>query len=127
MPTNPYSSYLEAAVLTAEPVELVCMLYRAALDAVSNSRSYLASDQIAERAEAISKAMDILRELTFTLNHDSEPAMARNLTELYDYMQRTLLAANIELSDKKLAEVSGLLANLVQAWETVNSQQPRKS
>jgi flagellar biosynthetic protein FliS len=71
--------------------------------------------------------MDILRELTFTLNHDSEPAMARNLTELYDYMQRTLLAANIEQSDKKLAEVSGLLANLVRAWETVNSQQPRTS
>ena len=34
MPTNPYSNYLEATILSADPIELVRILYRTAIDSV---------------------------------------------------------------------------------------------
>ena len=120
MPSNPYAAHIEASLLTAEPIELVRTLYRGALDAVSEARACLATSDAAGRSAAVSKAVNILRELAFSLNPASEPAMARNLLELYDYMQRRLLAAHLERSEAPLAEVAGLLATLAEAWDQVD-------
>jgi flagellar secretion chaperone FliS len=120
MPSNPYAAHIEASLLTAEPVELVRTLYHGALDAVSEARGCLAASDPAGRSAAVSKAVNILRELAFSLNPASEPAMARNLLELYDYMQRRLLAAHLERSEAPLAEVASLLATLAEAWDQVD-------
>jgi flagellar protein FliS len=120
MPSNPYTAHIEASLLTAEPIELVRTLYRGALDAVSEARACLAASDAAGRSAAVSKAVNILRELAFSLNPASEPAMARNLLELYDYMQRRLLAAHLERSEAPLAEVASLLATLAEAWDRVD-------
>jgi len=117
MPRNPYTNYLDANVLTAEPVELVRILYQGALDSVGDARVHLATGDILARSKAVSKAGDILRELSVSLNHKAEPALARNLAELYDYMQRRLLTAQHEQSDEPLAEVAGLLGTLSEAWD----------
>ncbi len=117
MPGNPYTTYLDATVLTAEPVELVRILYQGALGAVGDARVHLAAGDILARSKAVSKAVDILRELSFSLNHEAEPALARNLAELYDYMQRQLLTAQHKQSDEPLAEVAGLLGTLSEAWD----------
>ncbi len=121
MPSNPYTTYLEASVLTAEPVELVRTLYRGALDAVGDARACLAAADIAGRSAAVSKAVNILRELAFSLDPAHEPGMARNLLELYDYMQRRLLASHLEQSDAPLAEAAGLLATLSGAWDQLDA------
>ncbi|SRR5882724_3267567 len=120
MPSNPYAAHIEASVLTAEPVELVRSLYRGALDAVGDARACAAESDAAGRSAAVSKAVNILRELAFSLDPASEPGMARNLLELYDYMQRRLLAAQLERSEAPLAEVAGLLATLAEAWDQVD-------
>ena len=120
MPSNPYAAHIEASLLTAEPIELVRTLYRGALDAVSEAQACLAASDPAGRSAAVSKAVNILRELAFSLNPTSEPAMARNLLELYDYMQRRLLAAHLERSEAPLAEVASLLATLAEAWDQVD-------
>jgi flagellar secretion chaperone FliS len=120
MPSNPYAAYIEASVLTAEPVELVRTLYRGALDAVGEARACTAASDAAGRSAAVSKAVNILRELAFSLNPASDPGMARNLLELYDYMQRRLLEAHLERSEAPLAEVARLLATLSEAWDQVD-------
>lgn len=120
MPTNPYDTYLEAAVLSADPVELVRILYRTTIDSVRDARGYLAAGDIAARVRAINKAWAALRELSHCLNRDADPVLARRLAELYDFMQRRLLTANFEQTDGPLAEVAGLLANMSEAWEKVD-------
>ena len=72
MPSNPYTAHIEASLLTAEPIELVRTLYRGALDAVSEARACLATSDAAGRSAAVSKAVNILRELAFSLNPASE-------------------------------------------------------
>ena len=119
MPSNPYARYFEASVLTAEPVELIRILHRSAFESLQDARVHLAAGDIAGHSAAISKTMNIVRELSLSVNHESEPVLARRLVELYDYMQRRLLAGQQEQSEKPVSEVMSLLSTLCEAWEKV--------
>jgi|SRR5579871_15225 len=121
MTANPYSNYLEATVLSADPIELIRILYRTAIESVHQARGFLAEGEIAGRVRAVNKAWGALRELSFCLNHDVDPGLSQQLAELYDYMQRRLLTANFEQTEAPLIEVAGLLEKLSEAWEKVEA------
>ena len=114
---NPYQNYLEAEVMSADPVRLVQMLYRGALDAIDDARGYLKAGDIAARSAAVTKAVAILQELIASLNFDAGGELSRNLADLYDYAQKRLLEANVRQTDEPLAEVQRLLAPLLEAWD----------
>jgi flagellar secretion chaperone FliS len=116
MSSNVYDAYLESTVLTADPVELIRILYRAALESVTNARRHLQEGDIAARSRQISKACAILTELSLSVDRSKGGVIGANLVELYDYMQKRLLQANIEQSEPPLAEVSGLLGTMLEAW-----------
>ena len=119
MAATAQDAYLEERILSADPVELVRILYDAAVDAVQAARRHLAAGHIATRSTAISKAVEILAELTASLHPERAPQVSQRLAELYDYMQRRLLAANFEQADAPLAEVLQLLQTLAEAWKAV--------
>jgi len=116
---NAYDTYLEDRILSADPVELVHMLYQAASTAIADARCHLAEGRIKERASAISKACEILLELTTSLDYERGGALGVRLANLYGYMHRRLIEANFRQSDECLAEVARLLTTLEEAWEAV--------
>jgi flagellar secretion chaperone FliS len=118
-----HDAYLESRILSADPLELVRLLYQAATAAVRDARRYLAEGDISARSRSISKACDILTELATSLDHTHCEEMSRRLAQLYDYMQRRLLQANMEQADSPLAETLGLLSTLSEAWDGVHAQQ----
>jgi flagellar secretion chaperone FliS len=122
MPQGIQNAYLESRVTGAEPVELVRLLYQAATGAVRDARHHLAAGDIAARSRAISKAYAIVAELAGSLDRQRGGALAARLAQLYDYMERRLLEANIQQRDGPLAEVLGLLATLGDAWDGVAAQ-----
>lgn len=109
-------AYLESKVLSADPLELVRIMYQAALEAVAQARRCLAENDVFGRSREISKAHGLLTELALSLNHEAGGELSRNLAELYEYMQRRLLEAHIQKSDAALAEVARLLATLLEGW-----------
>lgn len=117
-PASPYNSYLETQILSADPMQLVEILYRAAIDSLESARLHLHACDVASRARSITKAIEILNELAFSLNLESGGEIARNLSELYDYSVRRLLTANSEQIDAPLAEVKILIGTLLDAWQT---------
>ncbi len=119
MTSNAHDAYLESKILTADPVELVRVLYRSALDSVRQARLHLANGDIAARSHAISKSVEALSELNGSLNHEMGGELSRSLASLYDYMQRRLLQANFEQVEAPLNEVMGLLSTLLDAWQHV--------
>lgn len=121
---NAHDSYLEDQVLSADPVELVHLLYQACMNAVGDARRHLAEGRILARARAISKACDILLELTTSLDHDLGGALSDRLAELYGYMHRRLIEANFRQDDAILAEVAGLLETLHEAWDALRRTSP---
>jgi flagellar protein FliS len=112
-------AYLESQIQTADPLELVRLLYRAAGDAIRSARAHMAAGRIGERSRQISKAFAILTHLAETLDHARGGTLSNNLAQLYDYMQRRLLEANQSQKAEPLAEVGNLMATLLQGWDQV--------
>lgn len=118
-----YRNCLETEVLAANPVELVRMLYRAALDSVDRARVCLREGDIAGRGHAIGRCSAILAELALSLDVNRGGSISRSLAELYDYTQRLLSDANIRQVDPPLAEARELLSTLLEGWVNCESQE----
>ena len=111
-----YQTYLDHEVLTANPVRLVELLYRGALDSIASARRHLASGNIRARSKAISQAMEIITELSRSLNRNAGGELSETLAELYAYTETLLIDANSRQADPPLAEAERLLSTLAEAW-----------
>ena len=110
-----YGKYLETEVYSADPLKLVCMLYRGAIEATGAARRHLKDRQIRERSREILRVVEILLELTRAL--DPQYEISRSLRDLYAYMQTRLIEANAKQIDEPLAEVERLLSTLLEGWK----------
>jgi flagellar protein FliS len=124
---NAHDTYLEERILSADPLELVHMLYQAAMTAVADARRHLAERQILNRARCITKACNILVELNTSLDFERGGEFSVRLSHLYGYMYRRLVEANIRQEDELLAEVAGLLHNLLEGWSAVKARLQRET
>jgi flagellar protein FliS len=111
-----YQESLDHEILTADPVRLIQMLYRGAVDSITTARRSLKLGDIRARSRAISKAMAIVTELSLSLNHTMGGDLSKNLAELYAYAEKLLIQANWEQSDAPLAEAECLLSTLLEGW-----------
>lgn len=111
-----HNAYLEGRILSSDPLTLVCILYDAALENVRAARESLQAGDVRSRSDSISKVSEVLGVLIESLNLDEGMELSGNLLRLYLYMQGRLLEANLQQSDRCLAEVEGLLATLSQSW-----------
>ncbi|WP_321473316.1 flagellar export chaperone FliS [uncultured Paludibaculum sp.] len=116
MPIDAQDSYLESRILTADGIQLVQILYQAAIDSVELARECLHRRDIAGRSKAITKAYEIVMELEVSLDLEAGGELSRNLLETYCYLRSRLLAANLEQSEPPLEEVARLLRVILEAW-----------
>jgi flagellar secretion chaperone FliS len=116
-------AYLESRILSANPIELVNVLYQTCSGAVREARHHLQSGEIAARSRSITQASEILLELVASLDQERGGVISQRLAELYDYMLRRLTEANFHQSDAPMAEVLGLLCTLAEAWEGLKAQE----
>ncbi|HLG98434.1 MAG TPA: flagellar export chaperone FliS [Bryobacteraceae bacterium] len=122
MRSKGYQNYFDDEVLNASPVQLVQMLYRGVLDSIASARRHLRLGDIRSRSRSISKAIAILTELAGSLDSKQGGELSRNLAQLYDYVQRLLIQANIEQRDKPLVEAEQLVSKLAQAWDSFTAE-----
>ena len=118
---NSYRSVgVETGVIAASPQKLVVMLYEGAIAAIAAAQQHLRLKDIAAKGKAISQAISIIDGgLKASLDLSVGGALAQNLSELYDYMSRRLLHANLRNDPAALDEVRQLLQQLMSAWETL--------
>lgn len=102
--------------MTASPMELVRILYEAAVQSVDEALAALHSGDILARGQAVNKAIEILAELRMSLRQDIQEQYSNTLGELYGYIQRQLIRAHAEQSESLLREVSRLLNTLLAGW-----------
>jgi flagellar protein FliS len=117
-------AYLETKILSADPVELVSILYEHAAISVQDARQSLAMCDVAGRARAVTKAIAIMGELEGSLNREQGGDIAVNLGRLYPYMRERLTHANITQTDEPLAEVEALLRTLGDGWKEIAGLTP---
>lgn len=124
---NPISAYskvgIGTSVASANPHQLIVLLFEGARQAVVVARASLESGDVAKKGSAITKAIDIiLNGLRASLNLEEGGNLAQNLYALYDYMARRLLHANLHNDKAALNEVLDLLSEIHGAWVAIGNQ-----
>lgn len=112
-------------VAAADPHRLVLMLMDGALDRLAIARGCIERKErgdIARKAQALSQALSIVGELRGSLNMAQGGALAQNLSDLYEYMTRQLLRANVENNVACVNEVTSLLGEIRRAWIAIGSE-----
>ncbi|OZI60332.1 flagellar export chaperone FliS [Bordetella genomosp. 11] len=124
-PDNAYSvrSYadvgLETQVMSASAEKLITLLYTAARAALGQARIHMEQGNGPARAVAINKAIRLVDEgLKQALDLEAGGEVAANLNNLYDYVMRTLVNANLKVDATLLETADALLAQLQEAWQT---------
>ena len=121
---NGYQNYFENEILAADPLKLVQLLYRGALEALECARRHLRSGDIRARSRAITKALAILHELSSSLDHSKGLELSTSLAEMYDYIERLLIDANTRQVEAPLKEAEQLLTTLLEAWQALAPVEP---
>jgi len=119
-----HDQYLEHEVMSSDPVKLVRILYRAAIEAVSSARAHLRAGAIRERSRQVTRALRIVHELLHSLDMETGGDVATSLARLYAYMTRRLIEGNTRQADAPLEEVERLLQTLLEAWTSIATAPP---
>lgn len=111
----------ESGAMSASPHQLITMLFDGAKTAIAMARHHMATQEIAAKGNAISKAINIVENgLKASLDADAGgPAgaeLAGNLAALYDYINERLLYANLRNDLALLDEADRLLESIGSAW-----------
>jgi len=117
---------LETDVSSVHPAQVIVMLYEGALLAIARARQHMIARDIQQKGDAISKAVQIIDEgLKASLELKNGGDLARQLWQLYEYMCRRLLLASLNNDPSGLDEVTNLLADLKDAWSSLEAQAAR--
>lgn len=112
---NPYQSYEQNSVNTAPPGELTLMLYNGVLKFINQAKNAIEENNVEKKNLNLQKAQNIISELMVTLNMDI--AISKELMNLYDYMNRRLIEANIKNDLEILDEVASLITEFRDTWK----------
>jgi len=116
---------IDTAVASADPHQMILMLYDGALEAVRRATAYLQAGQPAEKGQMLGKAIRIVEEgLKASLDRAAGGKLAQQLAALYDYVSLRLLQANLRNDAQALAEVARLLEDLRSAWAQIGKAGP---
>ncbi len=92
------------------------MLVDGALERIALARGRIQHQELTEKNRLLSAAVMIIDELKNSLNLKAGGVIAANLDDLYDYMSRQLISANLQNNVETLDEVTHLLREIRSAW-----------
>lgn len=110
------NQYQVNQVNTASAEQILLMLYDGAIRFTRQAIEGIAENKLDMKRQGISKTIAIVTEFSNTLDHKIGGKIAEDLHELYDFMIRELIAANIGNDVDKLEAVEKLLVDLRQTW-----------
>jgi flagellar protein FliS len=110
---------VHSSIMDASPHRLVQMLMEGAMEKIALAKGNMANNEIANKGENIGKAIAIVGGLQSSLNKNSGGEIAENLSNLYDYMSRRLVVANLRNDENILDEVASLMAEIKMGWDGI--------
>ena len=111
--------YLESRVLSAQPAELVEMLYQIAIQSLKKAIGHLKSGDALARAGEITRAQEAVNELMAALDHSVGASFTQTLASLYAYVQQQILKGHAGPSEDALQRAIGILSTLQEGWSGV--------
>ena len=112
-------AYFQTKVGTTDQGQLLLMLYDGALTFIQQARTKMIANDYAGKGILISKVIDIINELSASLNMDKGGSLAVNLNNLYLLCTARLLRANLKMDMDSLNSVESILSGLRGAYAQI--------
>lgn len=121
---DPLKTYRHTHIKTASQGKLIVMLYDEFLKQLNFAKSELigSAPKLDSVHNAIVKGQDIITELMASLDFEKGGEIANNLFHLYMFFNQRLMEANISKDSKALSEIQHLMAELREAWVTIEGK-----
>ena len=121
-------AYFQTKVSTTDQGQLLLMLYDGALKFLQQARTKMIANDSAGKGILISKVIDIINELSASLNMDKGGSLAVNLNNLYLLCTARLLRANLKMDLESLDSVESILTGLRGAYaQIIETPEARKA
>lgn len=104
--------YKNNSILTASREQILIMLFDGAIRFVRQAKFAIEENRLADKANAIGRAIAIITEFSNSLDHQVGGEIAANLSSLYDFMIRELTAVNARNEIKRVEPVEKILLDL---------------
>ena len=108
-------------VATANNVQLIQMLFDGLIESLAMAKGHIQNRAIEDKSKAIARAGRIVVGLQGALDFERGGELAQNLHELYAYVTRRLFHVNAHNDLEALDEVTTLMKDIAQAWQTLPS------
>ncbi len=114
---NAYAQYQNNKIMTASPAELTLMLYDGAIKFCNIAETAIEQKDIPKAHLNITKVEKIIDYLRQTL--DMNYAVAQDFENIYSYLSRRLVEANMKKDKEILEEVNTHLRSVRDTWKEV--------
>lgn len=108
--------YKNTAIQSASKEKILLMLYEGCIRFMKQALQCLDAKDIAGRGMNIGRAFDIVNELNNTLNHSVGGDIAKNLEQLYMFVNDQLTKANAYGDRKALVDGIKVMETLYDGW-----------
>ena len=112
--------YKQNHMNTAQPGDLVVMLYDGIVRFLTNAVRASEESDPATTGYSITRALDIIAYLQAILRSDVAPELADRLDSAYSAWSTGLVKANIDRDPEALREILGQVQGLRDAWNEAN-------
>ena len=125
MLTQYMNQYQQTQVMTSSRVQIVVLLYDAAIQSIELARAGIESNNLNEKGRFLGRAISIIGELNSVLDFEQGGEIARSLHRLYEYMLNELVTANARNDARNLEGPLRCLTTLREGWREIVAQQSR--
>lgn len=106
---------------TASPHRQIQLLFEKFLEHLQQAKNGILQKNVLQKCQAISKALDIIIYLRSCLDTQSAETkeLAQSLSRLYEYFERRLIQANVQMNVEYLQEVEDLMGGIKTSWDKI--------
>lgn len=109
----------QSEAMDASPHRLIQMLMEGALDRIAIAKGAMQQQDVELKGERISSAISIIEGLRASLNKEAGGEISANLDNMYEYMARRLMEANLKNDVDMLDEVADLMRKIKSGWDEI--------
>jgi flagellar protein FliS len=112
----PSQEYLKTKVMTASPEMLTLMLWDGAIRFSEQAKEAIRKKDIEGSYKALTRAQNIVTELSTALKQDVNPDLCGKLAALYNFIYRRLVEANISKEEKLVDDALEIMRHQRETW-----------
>ncbi len=113
--------YKKTELETEDQISLILKLYDRAIYHLEKGKSEIEEKKYEEKNISLTKAREIVTELLISLDGERGGEVAVSLSQLYNFVIREVMDANVNLNCKAIDNSINILSELRESWNTINS------